>query len=374
MSHQPNKIKLFIDAHTFDKEFQGTRTFIRELYREVAKIDDRFEFYIGAADVEHLKREFDFLPNAHFIQYKFESSLLRLTVEIPFILKKYRIDVSHYQYIVPFWGRGKFIVTTHDILFNDFKSEFSLMYRVSRNFLFRRSIKRAHYKTTVSNYSRDRISFHYHIHPNSISVIPNGVNAMFFEPYDKVETKLTLKKRFEIERFILYVSRVEPRKNNILALKAYLNLKLYTKSISLVFVGKKSIDSPEFFSALAQLTDEQKPFVKYFEQLSEEDLMLFYRSTILFVYPSKAEGFGIPPLEAAAIGVPVVCSNRTAMADFDFFGKLLFDPYDQSNFEEKISSVIENLDEAFTDEIKQTVKNRYSWVSSAKAFLALFTN
>jgi glycosyltransferase involved in cell wall biosynthesis len=197
---------------------------------------------------------------------------------------------------------------------------------------------------------------------------------MFFEPYDKVETKLTLKKRFEIERFILYVSRVEPRKNNILALKAYLNLKLYTKSISLVFVGKKSIDSPEFFSALAQLTDEQKPFVKYFEQLSEEDLMLFYRSTILFVYPSKAEGFGIPPLEAAAIGVPVVCSNRTAMADFDFFGKLLFDPYDQSNFEEKISSVIENLDEAFTDEIKQTVKNRYSWVSSAKAFLALFTN
>jgi glycosyltransferase involved in cell wall biosynthesis len=365
------KIKLFIDAHCFDDEFQGTRTFIKELYREFVKLSSNFEYYIAAVNIENLKNEFDFIPEVHFIQYTSNSSFKRIFFETPRILKQHQIDVAHFQYIAPFQKVGKYIVTTHDILFNDFKSEFSFLYRFSRNFLFKRSIQQADIQTTVSNYSRERLVHHYGLNAQHIHIIPNGVNSNYFDAFLKNKTQEYIRSKYGIKDFILYVSRIEPRKNNILLLEAYLDLKLYEKDLALVFIGKTSIRTQGLEVKIDQMPIEAKKRFFHLEQVNEHDLLKFYQSAKVFVYPSKAEGFGIPPLEAAALKVPVLCSNKTAMKDYTFFGDHLFDPENKEELKQKLNKLLMQEDDTNYLRISEQIKQRYSWKTGADKLYSL---
>ena len=118
-----NIIKIFLDAHVFDGEFQGSRTFIKELYNILLQKKD-LEFYIAAYDLENLKRYFPKAENIFFIKLKKRSSILRLLIEIPQLIKKHGISYAHFQYMVPPVKNCRFIVTTHDVLFNEFPKEF----------------------------------------------------------------------------------------------------------------------------------------------------------------------------------------------------------------------------------------------------------
>ena len=87
------------------------------------------------------------------------------------------------------------------------------------------------------------------------------------------------------------------------------------------------------------------------------------------VYPSFAEGFGIPPLEAAMNNLTVVCSSATAMKEFTFFEHHV-DPYDQDKIEE---AVLKALNDPPTDHqaIREAISKRYHWRKSAKVLVDL---
>ena len=68
-------------------------------------------------------------------------------------------------------------------------------------------------------------------------------------------------------------------------------------------------------------------------------MLLLLRGASASVYPSFAEGFGIPPLEAIASGIPTICSNQTAMMDFTFLKKFEFDPNNEIEFNEKLNEL-----------------------------------
>jgi hypothetical protein len=174
------KIRLFVDAHAFDKEHQGTRSYIKRLYSELARQTNSIEFYFGAKDVDNLSRELGDLPSTHFIKYRSGSSAFRLLIELPVLLRKYSIDLAHFQYISPFFTAGRTIVTTHDVLFLDFKDQFPFFYSMIRGYLFRRSLKNAKISTTVSAYSQARIGLHFKINPSQIDIVPSGVVNYFF--------------------------------------------------------------------------------------------------------------------------------------------------------------------------------------------------
>jgi glycosyltransferase involved in cell wall biosynthesis len=361
-----SKLRLFIDAHCFDNEFQGTRTFIKSLYKQLVQLTNGIDYYIAASNIENLRSEFDFIPSATFIKYNTNNAISRIYFETPTIIKKYKIDVAHFQYISPFKKHCTYIVTTHDILFNDFQSEFSLLYRWSRNFVFKHSIQHADIKTTVSNYSRERLVFQYGLQKNDVHVIPNGVDERFYLAYDKSNVQTQIANDYGVSEFILFVSRVEPRKNHIMLLNAYLEAKLFEKGISLVFIGKTSIHSNVLDETIAKMPSAARKLFFIFEQVNEDALIKFYQAAKLFVYPSKAEGFGIPPLEAAALGIPVLCSNTTAMQDFDFFGPHLFDPENKNELASKMVQLLFADDKTNYNDISQTIKTRYSWLNSAE--------
>jgi glycosyltransferase involved in cell wall biosynthesis len=369
------KIKLFVDAHVFDKEYQGAQTFIRELYTQLLANHPDLDIYFGACDTANISKIFPGVPKANILPYKKRRiGLLRYIFDIPAYIKKHRFDFAHFQYIAPKNSQGcKYVVTLHDVLFNDFRQDFSFLYRISRNLLFGNSIKRAHIKTTVSAYSKQRICSYYNTPEADVHIIQNGVNdaLMQFQSSNQ-ETIEVVEQNFGIKNFILYTSRIEPRKNQLLLLKSYLKLELYKRGIALVFIGKESINIPALTKLINSLNDEQKQLFYWIKQVSQPNLAAFYRACKLFVYLSKAEGFGIPPLEAAICGAPVLCSSATAMQDFTFFEPYRFDPADENDLEQKLSQMIDTApSSAFIEKVAAQISLQYSWQNSSNKFYNL---
>lgn len=352
------KIKIFVDAHVFDHSFQGTSTYIKGLYNELVK-DDHFEITLCANNVENIKDHFRD-EKFKFIGLKSKSKVYRLLIEIPKIIKDNNFDYAHFQYIVPFIKTCKYINTIHDVLFLDFKSYFSLKYRLKNGFFFKFSALRSDIVLTVSEYSRSRINKHFRIKTEKIFVTPNAVDSI------DVKQLKDVREKYGLNKYILYVSRFEPRKNQRGLLQAYINLKLYKKNYQLVFVGSKNekIELDEYKLLLNDIPTEISDNVKFFESLPFADLYSLYVFAECFVYPSKAEGFGIPPIEAAILNCKVLCSNQTAMQDFEFF-KYSVNPSDLKNFEEKLTSILEDENYSY-QKIKEKIIEKYNWTKIAK--------
>jgi len=367
-------LRLFVDAHVFDGKFQGTRPFIQGIYTRLATMPE-LELYLGAVDVENLEKYF---PNdsgrVHYVPYRSHRAASRLLYEIPRIIRRYGIHWAHFQYICPPIKNCRHVVTTHDILFKDFPQDFPFVYRVVKGFFFRVSARRSDLVTTVSRYSKHALETHFHLPPEKVRVIPSGVIDPFFLPYDREAVRKSVADRFGMRKYILYVSRIEPRKNHALLLKAFLDLGLYRKGYSLVLLGHKDIAAPEFDEYMAQMPEEARPFVIQRSGIADADMQDIFRAAELFVYPSRAEGFGLPPLEAAAARVPVLCSNATAMSDYTFFGDASVDPSNYDQFRNKLAEMLEHpAGDAELNRIADAVRERYSWPGTARKFYEILT-
>lgn len=358
------KIRLLIDAHVFDGEFQGSRTFIEHIYLNlIRKFSDGFDFFFAAEDIKLLESIFGVSDSVNYIKLTSTNRYNRLLIEYPGLIKKYRIDYAHFQYIAPPFKACKYILTTHDVLFERFPKYFPLSYRLSKHVLFKYAAKHADILTTVSDYSKEEISHFYNIDANTIHVIPNGVSVSEQSGNSIFETN-----------YVLYLSRIEPRKNHHLLLNCFKRLKLFEKGYQLVFVGKESIASRELKKSLSELNEEERKAVKFLEGISETEKTALIKNCSLFVYPSSAEGFGIPPLEAGILRVPVVCSNTTSMKEFDFFGTGHIDPNDENALCETIKIFIENPDKENRALIAKRIMERYDWKNNANKFAQLILN
>jgi glycosyltransferase involved in cell wall biosynthesis len=365
------KLKIFVDAHGFDKEFQGSRTFIKEIYGLLAKKQD-IQLYMGAFDVRNLLGNFGELQGIKYIKYRSRSAMIRLLIEIPFVIRKYGIDYAHFQYVVPVVKNCRFIVTMHDVLFMEFKKEFSFYYRSVRRFFCKMAVGKADLLTTVSSFSKVTIEKHLEVDPGSIHVVRNGIGYRYFESFNKQTEVNYIRERFGVDKYILCVSRLEPRKNHAMLLRAYVDLRLHLEGYWLVLLGHQSIKTPEFERILGSLPKEIRSRVFISSKINDDDLLSFYRAASLFVYPSKAEGFGIPPLEAAAVKIPVICSNTTAMRSFTFFGKNHLDPGDYERFRSGLSAIIQSPPgEISLERIAEKIRQEYTWERQAEKLYSL---
>jgi len=367
-------LKIFVDGYLLNKEHQGTKTYIRELYLEFAAQNPDILVFIGCFRDPRIEKEFYPLKNIRFIYFQQTSRVLRMFFEIPKIIKEQQFDFAHFQYVMPFvtCTSCKYIVTIHDILFNDFKAYFSYLYRLKRNFLFKYSAKKSDFLLTVSQYSKERIKEYYRLHNKQILITPNGVNETFFLPYSKKDSKDYIQNKFGIKDYILYVSRIEPRKNQQGLLKAFFDLE--ETDIQIVFIGVNSLNNREFTSLIKSLSKEQKERVHILKDISDSDLLLFYRASKIFAYPTFAEGFGIPPLEAAALGIPVLCSNKTAMKDFDFFSPFFIDFDDVEKTTKNLGEILKTQNPLRLHKIQNLIRDTYSWKSSSEVLTDIIKN
>jgi glycosyltransferase involved in cell wall biosynthesis len=322
-------MRILVDCHVFDGKFQGTRTYLEGLYEQMIKHDD-IDFYFAAHEVEKLKGVFGSKSNVHYVALKHQGSIGRLMFDFPQIIKEYHIDYAHFQYISPFRKCCKEIVTIHDLLFLDFPQYFSTLYKQKNTFFFKRSAKRADILLTVSEYSRERISKLFKVPEEQIGITPNAVL-----PILPNITIPDVKKKYDLDKYVLTVSRIEPRKNHLMLLEAFVELGLCERGYKLVMIGTPDLKYTEFQEYYNGLSEEVKSHI-LIQSVPFPDLVGLYKNASLFVFPSYAEGFGIPPLEAVEYGCPVLTSNATAMAEFDFPKKMTFNPSDKEELKQKI--------------------------------------
>lgn len=367
------KKRILVDCHKFDDKFEGIRTFIKGLYLAFGKEYKEFDIYLAANDIENLKEEFKHLERVQFVKLRFKSNILRLLLEMPYIIYKYKISYAHFQYVVPPIKFCKYIVTCHDILFNDYPEYFTLYYRYIKKFMYRNSIKRSEIVSTVSNYSKDRISKVFGVNKNSIIVTPNAVAEEFKQSISKQESVEYIQNKYNIKNYLIYVSRIEPRKNHQLLLMAFLELELLQFSYSLVFIGKNCFENKELNKLYDNLDDKIKSNIHFLEDIPQLDLLHFYNASLLCVFPSFAEGFGIPPLESVSLGVPTLCSNQTAMRDFNFFGDFLFNPLDLDELKIKINRQLQESNQNIKL-IADKVNKKYSWENTSSIIYKAIIN
>ena len=301
-----------VDFHVVDGIFQGSRTHVLELFSEVIRLSPDIHFVLFLEQIDLLRA---FSPiftaaNVELVHMPHANPIKRLCWQLPMLQRKYRLDFLHTQYILPIPSFSAGIVTIHDILFETHPQYFAPLFRLRSSILMRLSAWRASHVFTVSEFSRQAMLSRYHIAPEKISVIHNGVDETRFYAGDA--GKDVVEARGLISRgYLLSVGRLEPRKNHVALLRAY--AKLQSVHLPLVIIGQPHFGFSDVFQVIKELNLEGQVLI--FTNVKDDDLPAFYRHAKLFIYPTWAEGFGMPPLEAMASGLPVISSNSTSIPE-----------------------------------------------------------
>lgn len=213
------------------------------------------------------------------------------------------------------------VVTVHDLAALEhpewFNSRFASWYRV----LIPHLCRRARAVITISQFTRDRLVA-WGISAEKIHVVPNGVGSRFFEPVEKSADTTMAELKLPAKNYVLGVSSVEPRKNLWRLVQAWARICDEMPDTWLVLAGAQGASRIFRESGLGTLP-ERVHFTGY---IPDTHLPALYHHARAFCYVSLYEGFGLPPLEAMATGVPTLVANTTALAEFVGQGALGVDP------------------------------------------------
>ncbi|QGG55271.1 glycosyltransferase family 4 protein [Paenibacillus sp. B01] len=360
-------MKIGVDAHVLAGKFQGSRTYLLNLYQEVLKQSDPEDYVFFG----HWENEASppYSSQSKYVNFKSGSKVKRLTYQSLPLLKDHNIDLYHTQYISPLMMPCDTICTIHDILFETHPQYFSKQEVIRNKILVRFSAQRAKQVHTVSQYSKSKIVELYGIPEHKVKVVPNGVDLTRFTSEGKNESAGLIEQKYGVRDYILTVGRIEPRKNHIALLEAYkILMEKNIKVGPLVIVGKPDFGFQDFFNRIDEL--QLKPYVHIIESVDDRMLPHIYRAASVFVYPTFAEGFGIPPIEAMASGVPVVSSNTTAIPDVIGDAGIMVDPESYSEIATSIATITKN------SELKErlikkglTQAEKWTWEAAAKHFI-----
>lgn len=182
---------------------------------------------------------------------------------------------------------------------------------------------------TVSEFSKREIVRNLPVAPDDVSVVYNGIDDFYLREGGSEPMELP-------DSYILYVGAMNPRKNVQGLIRAYQRLRS-ERDIrhKLVLIGPenktvyKRLDIEDTDGGIITPGFIPKPQLKY-----------AYEQADVFVYPSKYEGFGLPPLEAMACGTPVIASNATSLPEILGNTAALVDPSDTEAIADSISSII----------------------------------
>lgn len=263
-------------------------------------------------------------------------------INIPNIIKNNKIDLYH----VPQNGVGlpinkncRFIITLHDVIPYRMPETVSNRYLKIFSEYIPKIVPLCDGIITVSNFSKKDIVKSFNFPENKIYVT-HLASEDIYKPMDKRISRYVARKYYSItEDYILYVGGFSPRKNILGLIDSFSKLiTSYKKPLFLVIAGKKGESYNIYKERTEKLNISDKVLFPGF--ISIEHLPYIYNAANLFVYPSFYEGFGLPPIEAMACGIPVITSNTTSLPEVVGKGALLINPLNKTNLCEAMLEVL----------------------------------
>ena len=349
---------ILVDGHVFDGKPQGSAAYLAGLYAEVAR-SDLAHVMVACHQKASLGRWFPEDAKVEWVPLVAQGKYQRLAMEMSHIQARLAPDYAHFHYICPLRKTGKWIDTIHDVLFLDYPQHFPLSYRLKNKLLFQISALRSDVILTTSHYSRDAIHRHFGIDLARIHVTPAAPDS-FFEADDVAIDAV------RPGQFLVYVSRFEPRKNQHALVEAFHDLQSeLPDDFRLVLVGYPALPYPALDAALARAGSR----VTVLSNLGHAELTWLYRHAAASIYPSLAEGFGMPVIEAVAAGGISYCANNSAMAELVPYVHGSFDSSDAAQLRDIVRRAAVGRDEALRSAIQARTMSAFSWAASASALL-----
>jgi alpha-1,3-rhamnosyl/mannosyltransferase len=142
------------------------------------------------------------------------------------------------------------------------------------------------------------------------------------------------------DEFILYLGNLEPRKNLLLLLEAYAALRARGPAPPLVLAGEPTWLSEPIFDAIKSAGLEAEVLTPGY--VPEEELALWYAAATVFVYPSRYEGFGLPVVEAMAVGTPCIIADATSLPEVGGDAAIRVAPDDTEGWAAGMAALVES--------------------------------
>ncbi len=345
----------------------GISRYIQNLLWALPSAGPEWEYHVYAGE----PRAREVLPahSLHSTRWPTQSPVGRILWEQaiwPFELARNKYSLVHsLAFVSPLLNRVPSIVTVYDLSFILYPEYFRPLNRMYLKWGTRMSVARARRVIAISESTRGDLVRLMGIPAQKIDVVPPGVEAEFFGARSSEWLYEFKRARGLPDHFLLYLGTLEPRKNIPTLVRAFMRARnRYNLPHQLVLAGGRGWKDQE----ITQVLEEAGSAVIRPGFVPQAELPDWYRAADAFIYPSRYEGFGMPVLEALAVGTPVITSNCSSLPEAIGDAGIMVDPSDQDALAEAIVQVLTN--QALREELAERGPLRartFTWERAAHA-------
>ncbi|MDD4412179.1 MAG: glycosyltransferase family 1 protein [Patescibacteria group bacterium] len=369
--------KIAVDARVLmDENWSGVGEYVYNLVDNLLKADTKNEYWLFYNSAKNLTGKLPDFNNVQTIKTSIPNKILNYgffkilnwpTVDV---LMKEKFDIFLMPHInfISLPKNTANILTVHDISFLSRPEFFSKR----RNFWHRMvNVKQLTNKVShivaISENTKNDLMDYCAVPEDKIKVIYSGIADKYFQSSDRLNN-------FCQGNYILYLGTIEPRKNIENLVRAYEILRFKNSSLAdykLVIAGGKGWKCEADYEAINNSLFADDIIVTGY--ITDEEKIALYNQAKLFVFPSFYEGFGFPPLEAMASGVPVVASSLSSLPEIVGEVALLANPYDAHDLAMAIEHGL--LDQTWREFSRLKgieIAKLFNWQKTAQAYLRLF--
>jgi glycosyltransferase involved in cell wall biosynthesis len=354
----------------------GGRVYCEGLLRGLAAVDVTNEYVV------YTRRETELpeLPPNRFRQVRApvsdSSNVWRMFWEygiLPGRVRGEAFDLLHgLGSLSPAVGSCCLVLTVHDLIHRHFPHSVPLGHRLFMRHILPQMARRAERIIVPSFCTARDVVEHLGVSPERVRLVHYGPGNEFRRAADEEWVAGVLAKYGLRRPFLLSVSRAYAHKNLAGLLRSFACLRGQGHThLQLALVGERYRTG----HALARLCRELKldKQVVFTGFVSNDELSALYSAAAVFAFPSLAEGWGLPVLEAMACGAPVVASNASALPEAVGEAGLLADAYDPESFAAALAKVMDDSVLQRTLSQKGLARARqFSWEASARGHLAVY--
>lgn len=361
-------MQIAFDYQIFQSQvYGGISRYHVELAKELGKLDCHIDFYTPIYTNQYLKNYREAHVKGIFVKNIPEWSLkaLRYLSKNLFLsyLKNQKPDIVHTTYFnSPYLEKVDIpsVLTIHDMIHEIYPQSFVSQSRSIE--LKRRAILQVDHIICISANTYNDLLKIYNIPKDKVSIVHHGFNNI--STYEDLSESLITEKPY-----VLYVGSRDGYKNFDALHKVFSIDEKLKKDFDIVCFGGGQ------FSHSEQLELKKTGLQDKVHAVSGNDklLSMYYKKARAFIYPSKYEGFGMPPLEAMANNCPVIVSKSSSIPEIVGNAGKYFDPLEIDSLQKAIQQVVYD-DELRTELIQSGIKNlkRFSWEKCAKETKAVY--
>lgn len=349
-------MRIGIDAHVLGKGAGGVERFLSRLVALLPDVLKGDQLIVFVDDSVSQNLSFPDVDNLEIVPLRLSNPLFTRSILFPWLVRRHSLDVLLVQRLLPwFCGRCHLVVTVHDITPIKYPKAYRGLTFMLVRWFTGDSVRRASLIFTPTQAVADEVARHFDVPAKKIVPFYNGVDTQVFHPMPDDHTP----------PYIFMSGAIEARRNieALLCASAMLGEKLPWQ----IRIAGNVRDS-QYFASLKALVDELglTKQVQWLGFVDDKQLIELYQRARVFVAASHDEGFNIPPLEAMACDIPVLCSEIPVHRELFSGSALFFSPQSSKALADALLRLHDDAE--LNEQLRRSARNlvvRLSWPAMA---------